>query len=182
MAQTAWAIAEAAPGRFCLGIGTSSPAIVENWNGVPLRRPLRRMRETVGFLRQAFAGEKISTSGGSFEVRGFRLAKAPVQPPPIFVAALREKMLALAGSLADGVLINWLSPEDVAKVVAVAREAARQAGRDPQALEVACRIFVLPPVPDDVARMMGRWAIAAYLNTPVYSAFHSWLGRGETLG
>ncbi|MBI2912763.1 MAG: LLM class F420-dependent oxidoreductase [Chloroflexi bacterium] len=182
LAMEAAALAEAAPGRFCLGIGTSSPAIVEKWNGVPLRRPLRRMRETVAFLRQAFAGEKISTSGGSFEVDGFRLAKTPGQPPPVFVAALREKMLALAGSLADGVLINWLSPQDVAKVVAVAREAARQAGRDPQALEVACRIFVLPPVPDDVARMMGRWAIAAYLNTPVYSAFHAWLGRGETLG
>ena len=51
------AAAEAAPGRFCLGLGTSSPAIVEKWNGVQLKDPLRRMRETLAFLRQALAGE-----------------------------------------------------------------------------------------------------------------------------
>ena len=43
LAQSAAAVAEVAPGRFCLGIGSSSPAIVENWNGVPLRRPLSRI-------------------------------------------------------------------------------------------------------------------------------------------
>src|SRR3989304_9936083 len=51
MAQTAWAIAEAAPGRFCLGLGSSSPAIVENWNGGPFRKPLTRVRDTPAVLR-----------------------------------------------------------------------------------------------------------------------------------
>src|SRR3990172_9816427 len=50
LAMEAAALSEGAPGRFCLGLGTSSPAIVENWNGVPLRRPLRRMREMGRFL------------------------------------------------------------------------------------------------------------------------------------
>ena len=47
LAQTAAAIEELAPGRFCLGIGTSSPAIVERWNGVPLSEPMKRMRDTI---------------------------------------------------------------------------------------------------------------------------------------
>src|SRR3990172_5059058 len=72
LAMQAAALSEAAPGRFCLGLGTSSPAIVENWNGVPLRRPLRGVGEVVAFLRLALAGEKVSMSGGSFEVSGFR--------------------------------------------------------------------------------------------------------------
>lgn len=182
LAMSAAAMAEAAPGRFCLGVGSSSPAIVEKWHGVSLRRPLDRVQDTLSFLRQALAGEKITVNAGSFHVEGMRLGRAPVQAPPIFIAALREKMLALAGARADGVIVNWLSPGDVAKVIAVAKDAARAAGRDPEALEVICRIFVIPTPDEDVARRTGRFAIAGYLTTPVYFAFHEWLGRGGALG
>jgi len=179
LAMSAATAAEAAPGRFCLGLGSSSPAIVERWNGVPLRRPLERMREVVAFLRAVFAGEKASSE--ALGVQGYRLGRRLAAPPPIFIAALRERMLALAGSMGDGLIINWLSPDDVPKAVTVAREAARAAGRDPEALEVVCRIFVLPTEDRNVARLIGGRAIAGYLTTPVYSAFHQWLGRGEAL-
>jgi len=179
LAQTAAAVAEAAPGRFCLGIGSSSPAIVESWNGVELRRPLERVRETVAFVRAALSGEKAASD--ALGVRGFRLSRRFAQPPPIFIAALREKMLALAGSVGDGVILNWLAPGDVPKCVEIARRAAQAAGRDPEALEVACRIFVLMDADDGVVRLVGRRVAAAYLSTPVYSAFHAWLGRGDLL-
>ena len=179
LAMTAAAVAEMAPGRFCLGLGASSPAIVESWNGLKLRRPLERVRETVAFLREALAGEKASSP--VLGVRGFRLSRRFAGPPPIFIAALRERMLALAGSVGEGVIINWLSPADVPKVVKVAREAAGAAGRDPAALEVGCRLFVLPALPEEAARALARWVVAAYLTTPVYSAFQRWLGRGEAL-
>lgn len=181
LAMTAAAMAEAAPGRFCLGIGSSSPAIVEAWNGEPLRRPLSRVRDVLAFLRQAFAGGKVSFVSESFRVDGLRLARPPSSPPPIYVAALRPRMLALAGSLADGVIINWLSPEDVAKVVPVARDAAAAAGRDPGDLDIVCRIFVVPTPDEAVARRVGKFAVAGYLTTPVYYAFHRWLGRGPAL-
>ncbi len=178
-AMSAATVAEAAPGRFCLGIGASSPAIVERWNGVPWRQPLARTREVLSFLRAAFAGEKVTNE--ALGVRGYRLGRRFAEPPPVFVAALRRKMLELAGSAADGVIINWLSPEDASKAVGVARGAAQAAGRDPDALEVVCRIFVLPPADDTVVRFVARRAIAGYLTTPVYGAFHRWLGRGEAL-
>lgn len=181
LAMSAAAMAEAAPGRFCLGIGSSSPAIVEKWNGVPLQRPVQRVRDTLSFLRQALSGEKLTAAVGSFHVEGMRLGRAPAASPPIYVAALREKMLALAGALADGVIINWLAPSDVATVVAVAKDGARAAGRDPDGLDVVCRIFVIPTPDEGVARAVGRFAIAGYLTTPVYSAFHEWLGRADVL-
>ncbi len=181
LAMSAGAMADLAPGRFCLGIGTSSPAIVENWNGVPLRRPLGRMRETLAFLKQALSGEKTSITVEPYAVRGFRLGRAPALPPPVYVAALRERMLRLAGEQADGVVINWLGPDDVPKVVGVAQQAARMAGRDPNALDVVCRIFVIPTEDANIARMMGRFIVSAYLTTPFYYAFHEWLGRGPAL-
>jgi probable F420-dependent oxidoreductase len=179
LAQTASAIEELAPGRFCLGIGTSSPAIVENWNGVPLEQPLKRMRQTISFLRQAFAGEKIGVSIGPYNVRSFRLARAPASPPPIYVGALREKMIAVGAAEGDGVITNYISPEDARKVAAVANDTAKAAGKP--APDIACRIFVIASEDRQAAQMVGRYAISAYLTTPFYYAFHEWLGRGEVL-
>jgi len=181
LAMSTTATAEAAPGRFCLGLGSSSPAIVERWNGVPLKRPLQRMREIVAFLRQALTGEKTTAEAETFKATGVRLSRLAGGMPPIFVGALRQKMLELAGEVGDGVILNWLSPSDVSKVVPVAKEAAEKAGKDPDEFEVACRIFVVPTEDENVVKMLGRYVIAAYLTTPVYYPFHEWLGRGEAL-
>src|SRR4051794_37045198 len=53
LAQTAAALAEAAPGRFVLGIGTSSNVIVQQWNDIPFDEPYKRTRDVVRFLRRA---------------------------------------------------------------------------------------------------------------------------------
>jgi alkanesulfonate monooxygenase SsuD/methylene tetrahydromethanopterin reductase-like flavin-dependent oxidoreductase (luciferase family) len=92
--------------------------------------------------------------------------------PPILVAALRPGMLRLAGREGDGAIINWLSPADVRTVVPHVGEGK----------EIVARVFVIPTDDRDAVRTIGRRAIAAYLNVPVYSAFHEWLGRGEILG
>jgi probable F420-dependent oxidoreductase len=176
MAQSAAALADAAPGRFAIGIGSSSNVIVERWNGVPFVEPYRKVRDTVRFLRDAFSGEKVSRAYDTFEVQGFRLGIRPEQTPPILVAALREGMLRLAGREADGVIINWLGPNDVPTVTRVVRDAAGGEER-----EVVCRVFVCPSDNAEVVRAAARFAIAAYMNVPVYAAFQAWLGRGEQL-
>lgn len=179
LAQTASAIADLAAGRFCLGIGTSSPAIVENWNGVPLEQPVARMRQTLTFLKQAFAGEKMATTVGPFNIRGFRLARLPTAPPRVYVAALRAKMLRLGASQADGVITNYISPDDARKISAVANEAAKAAGKE--APDIACRIFVIATEDENAAQMIGRFTVSGYLTTPYYYAFQEWLGRGDAL-
>ena len=103
--------------------------------------------------------------------------RARREPVPILVAALREGMLRLAGREGDGAIINWLSADDVATVAPIVHEAG-----DGDAKEIVARIFVAPTDDADTVRGMGRFAIAAYLNVPVYAAFHEWLGRGELLG
>jgi probable F420-dependent oxidoreductase len=171
LAQSVAAMAEAAPGRFTLGIGTSSDVIVSRWNGIEFAQPYQRVRDTIRFLRSALAGEKVDHEYETFTVRGFRLARPVEHPPPLFLAALRPGMLRLAGREADGVIINWLSAQDVATVVP-------ELGAD---IPVAARIFVIPTEDADAARTIGRRMVAAYLNVGVYAAFHRWLGRGPEL-
>jgi probable F420-dependent oxidoreductase len=181
LAMSAAGIAEIAPGRFVLGIGSGSQPIVEQWNSGKFDKPATRVREMVGFLRGALAGERMTFSGKTFSVDGFRLSRVPAQPVPIHVAALREGMLKVAGEVADGVCVNWLSAEDVRKSVAVVRAAAAAAGRDPASIEVTARLMVNIDPPSPESGTFCRRTIAAYLTVPVYAEFHRWLGRGPAL-
>ena len=177
LAQCVASLADAAPGRFAFGVGSSSNVIVERWNGVPFVEPYKRVRDVVRFLRDALTGEKVTKTYDTFEIQGFRLGVRPEQAPPILVAGLREGMLRLAGREADGAIINWLSAADVRRVADVVDDAAGGAER-----ELVARIFVCPSDRADVVRESARFAIAAYINVPVYAAFHEWLGRGEVFG
>lgn len=177
LAQTVGSLAQAAEGRFALGIGSSSNVIVERWNDIAFDKPYQRTRDVLRFLRQALTGEKVTEEYETFQVRGFRLGPVPEQPVPILVAALREGMLRLAGREGDGAIINWLSADDVARVAGIVQESGGGDGDK----EIVARIFVAPTTDGDAVRQLGKMAIAAYLNVPVYAAFHDWLGRGEAL-
>ena len=172
IAQSAVTLAGAAPGRFTLGLGASSPAIVEDWNSLAFDQPFRRTRDVLRFVRAALAGEKVTGTFDTFSVRGFRLENPPPEPVPILLGALRPQMLALAGREADGAILNWLASGDVARCLdAIGNDNAR----------VVARIFVCPTEDVSYARALGRRMIAAYLTVPAYAEFHRWLGRGQVL-
>ena len=173
-AQSVATLADAAPGRFAIGIGSSSNVIVQKWNGIPFLEPYKKVRDVVRFLNDALSGEKVAHTYDTFTVDGFRLGIRPEVKPAILVAALREGMLKLAAREADGAIINWLSPEDVRTVADVVHAAA---GGVPK--EIVARIFVCPSTNTEVVRAAARFAIAAYMNVPVYADFHRWLGRAD---
>ncbi|OLR95005.1 LLM class F420-dependent oxidoreductase [Actinokineospora bangkokensis] len=171
LAMSAATIAELAPGRFALGIGTSSPTIVSDWNAVPFEEPFKRTRDTLRFLRSALAGEKVTAEYDTFSVAKFRLERPPAAPPEILLAALRPGMLRLAAREADGAITNWLAATDVPQV----RSELGTGG------ELVGRVFVCPTEDADAARGLGRLLISSYLTVGAYAAFHDWLGRGERL-
>ncbi|HNI34469.1 MAG TPA: LLM class F420-dependent oxidoreductase [Microthrixaceae bacterium] len=178
LAQQVGTMAAAAPGRFVFGIGTSSDVIVEKWNGLAFEEPYRRTRDTVRFLKDALTGAKTDTDATGFSSHGFRLGvTVPDGQVPIVVAALREGMLKMAGREADGAVVNWLSADDAATVSSIVQAASP----DGTPREVVARIFVAPTTDRDLVHKFGRLAISAYLNVPVYAAFHEWMGRGEAL-
>lgn len=176
LAQSVASLADAAPGRFVFGVGSSSHVIIERWNGIPFESPYTRVRDTVRFVRAVMTGEKVTMNCDSFRVDGFKLGIRPTEPVPILVAALREGMLRLAGREGDGAIINWLSADDVATVAPIVQTAGAGTPK-----EVVARILVAPSRDADTVRAMGRQHIAAYLNVPVYAQFHESLGRGDLL-
>jgi probable F420-dependent oxidoreductase len=171
LAVQAGTMADLAPGRFVMGIGTSSKVAVEQWNGIPFDKPYQRSRDMLRFLREALAGGKVTQQYETFSVDGFRLDPAPKVPPALALAALRPGMVKLAAAEAGIAITNWLAPTDVPQVRGVA-------GPD---CELVARIFVIPTSDAGTARYIGKRVVAAYLTVPVYAAFHQWLGRGEVI-
>jgi probable F420-dependent oxidoreductase len=165
LAQQAAALSDASGGRFVLGIGASSDRIVEGWNQMPFAKPLTKMSQTVKFLRVAFAGERTST--------GFKLERAPTEPVPIVLAALRGKMLRLAVERADGAFTNFLPLAALPKVTAELDGA-------PEGFELLCRFFCLPGEREQV-EPLARFMFASYATVPVYEAFFRWLGYGDRI-
>src|SRR5690348_4799621 len=93
-----------------LGIGISSPAVAGQWHGAGYTdRPIAQVREFVTLLRECLAGDAVTFEGDFYTVKRFRLGvRLGDTRPKIFVAALNEQMLRLAGAIADGVLLNYL--------------------------------------------------------------------------
>jgi probable F420-dependent oxidoreductase len=176
MAAGAGSLAQLAPGRVVLGLGASSETIVQAWGGVPFERPLQRIRETVGVLRQMLAGERVTFAGKTISTRGFRLVSLPPAPVPIYLAGLMPPMLELAGEIADGVVLNFMPVEAVPRMLEHVRRGAQRAGRDPAEIEVVSRFQTI--VTDDVpaARAARRHMMGPYFATSVYNRFVAWCG------
>lgn len=176
LAMSAGTLAQLSGDRFVLGLGSSSHAIVGEWNGIPFEAPLGHVRECVEVVRQALSGEKTDYQGKHFRSRGLRLGSRPAKPVPVYVAALRGRMLRLAGEVGDGLVVNFFPVTALPKMLAAYREGARAAGRDAAGDEVVCRFQVA--VTDDVpkARELVRMAFGGYLAQPVYNRFLAWCG------
>jgi probable F420-dependent oxidoreductase len=165
LAQEAAGVADATNGRFVLGIGASSDRIVEGWNGLAFEKPLTKISETVDYLRTVLAGERGEG--------GFKLERAPEQPVPIVLAALRGKMLELAVEKADGAFTNFLPLAGLPQVTAQLEQA-------PDGFELLCRFFCLEGEREQV-EPLARFMFSSYITVPVYEAFYRWLGYGDQI-
>ena len=172
LAQSAAALADASAGRFVLGIGSSSDRIVERWNGIPFEKPLTHVREAVAGLRPVFAGERGAG--------GFKLEAPPPEPIPIYVAALRGRMLRLAGEVGDGAWVNFLPLSAAEQVVGEVRAGEQAAGREAGSVDIVCRFFNVPAPPEEGLPFV-RFMFAAYATVPVYAEYFRWLGFADQI-
>jgi probable F420-dependent oxidoreductase len=173
LSQHASALSDISGDRFCLGIGSSSDVIVERWNGMRFTKPRTRVRETISFLRSALEGERAGAGR-------FKLTSPPKTRVPIFVAALRERMLETAGELGDGAIVNFLPRSAVKDVLSYVQRGEELAGKAPKSTEVVCRFFCIQGDKESALALAQRM-FCAYATVPVYEQFFRWLGYGDQI-
>jgi probable F420-dependent oxidoreductase len=167
------------PGRFILGLGTSTKALVENFHGMPFDKPVTRLRETIEIAREAMSGREVHYRGTLVSLDGYRLRVKPrAAPPPIYAAALSPASLRVVAERADGWLPYLLPVRGIAKTVEELRAGAKSAGRPEGALCIAPMVVTAVSRDRAEARDAARRHIGFYLGAmgPHYRGFVAGFG------
>jgi 5,10-methylenetetrahydromethanopterin reductase len=178
-AKTAAQLDQASEGRFLLGLGVGND-VMNGRFGLPPFPPLQMIEEYVGALRAALAGNPAG-----FDGQLFRTGMVPFDSParaelPVYLAALGPRMLELAGRIADGVILNLMSPAQAGLAASLVRAAAAAAGRDAAAVEVVCVVHVCLSDDRDAAAAAARAVVPRYVLHPaVAKLFGSDLGAAR---
>ena len=179
LAATANVISQVLPGRFIMGLGSSSQTIMGQWNGIPLDKPLTRVKETALMVRSMLSGEKSNfTEFDTLYSRGYRQAPAD-NPPPVYIGALRPKMIEMAAEVGDGVIFNLWPKSALPKMIEAVKRGAERAGKNWQDVEIVNRAMVLCTDDKAAGRDLFRAAFGPYYATPVYNKFLAWAGYAD---
>ncbi|WP_254538379.1 TIGR04024 family LLM class F420-dependent oxidoreductase [Halomarina litorea] len=170
IAQAAASVQSLAGGRLRLGLGTSSPALVEGWHGLEFDRPLRRLREAIEIIKQATAGEEVTYDGEIFTPEGFSLEMPTPVDVPIDVAALGPKGVELTGRFADGWVPQLFTPDGLDQRLDDLRRGAELANRDPEEFRTSVLVRSCALEDGERARQLGRQHVAFMIS--LYGPFY----------
>jgi 5,10-methylenetetrahydromethanopterin reductase len=164
-AKTAAQLDQAAGGRFILGLGVGNAVMNARFGLSPLA-PLLMVEEYVAVVRS------VLNKGTGYDGQLFRTGMIPLDSPPVraglpvWLGALGPRMLALAGRIADGVILNLMTPVQAGEAAGRVRDAARAAGRDPASVEVACVVHCCLSDDPAAAAAAARAVVPRYVLHP----------------
>ena len=151
LAVQAATVGQISGGKFVLGLGTGGYGAAF-WREVGLPdRPLAVMRDYVSVLRRLLAGETVTHDGPAVRLQKYGLGR-PTPPVPVYLGALGPGMLRLAGECADGVLLNWATPQAIAWSAERVAEGARSVDRAPSQVPIMMYIRVCIDQEIEIAR------------------------------
>jgi alkanesulfonate monooxygenase SsuD/methylene tetrahydromethanopterin reductase-like flavin-dependent oxidoreductase (luciferase family) len=153
-AMSGGTVSQLTGGRFIMGIGAGGayrPG-TRRALGLPRFSALALMRDYLVTVRGLVAGEEVNYAGEVVTLRGVKLAITPPPHTPVYLGALGPEMLRLGGELADGICLNWCSPEQIAWSRDRIAEGTARVKRDPSSVQVAEYIRVCVDQDIDVAR------------------------------
>jgi len=162
LAMGAATLASLSRGRFVLGLGASTPQLVEGLHDVPFGAPLAQMRRVVTQIRALLRGERVPLAVAK-EARALRLNVPPAEVP-ICLAAIGDASVRLAGEIADGWMPFLYPLRMLGQGLERLREGATRGGR-------AALPVVYPMIPASVdedadkARAGAAWLVAFYLTS-----------------
>jgi alkanesulfonate monooxygenase SsuD/methylene tetrahydromethanopterin reductase-like flavin-dependent oxidoreductase (luciferase family) len=176
LAMAAATVHDLSGGRMILGIGTGDPRAVERMGTGGVREVVRRY---IRVVKRALSGELVE-GDDLLGARGFRLGlSSPYSPPPVWLGALGDSMIGLAGEVADGVLLNWCTPERVAAAKRILVERAERSGRDPTEVTIAVYVRACLGVEEPVAMEALRRMTGLYASFPNYRRQFGLMGLGR---
>jgi len=167
LAMAATSLQRASGGRFALGLGASSPPLVEGLHGITWQQPLARMRATLVAVRALLDGDRLPLDRA--DVRALRLGTPPEARVPILLAALAPSSVRLAGELADEWLPFLWARSRIADGRMLLAEGEAAAERStPTAVAMSVPLAIAQD--DEAARQIAAGWLLAYLTRmgPLY--------------
>ena len=172
-------LAKRTGGRFIMGIGSGGAYQPRSRQtmGLASVSALAMMRDYLTTIKALVAGEEVNYQGDVVTLRRIRLAIDPPPRTPVYLGALGPEMLRLAGELADGVCLNWCTPEQIAWSRERIAEGAARTGRSPGDVKVMEYIRVCVDEDPEVSRRAFALSTMGYaLGRRVPSARERGLG------
>ena len=160
LGAAAVAVDELSGGRLVLGLGTNNETMVRGL-GLPWKEPRTALREATGWIRRVFAGDTAPAIHVSF-----RAARRPI---PIHFGGVALETAALAGEIADGLMLYLATPDRARQVIDRMTAAARSAGRTPGAVQVTLLVPTFLSDRLEAARAAARVFLARYAGRSLYT-------------
>ena len=101
-------LARAFPGRFMPGFGHGVGVWMEQIGAAP-KSSLKNLAATVSVVRRLLGGEEVTAHVDRVNLDQVRMQTTPEEMPQLYVGAMREKSLQLAGRVGDGVILTGMS-------------------------------------------------------------------------
>ncbi len=163
LAQAAGTLSRLSSKKTLLGIGLSSPAVVEEWYGAEFEPALRRERETIEIVQAVLTENPLKYDGRLFDLDFDSLRFEPPDDVGVYVAAQGEKNTRLVGEFADGWMPTYIPLSKLEKANENIRAGAEKRGRDPEKIDTVP--FLTTCVLDDgeCAKKRCRATIAFYI-------------------
>jgi len=190
MANLGWDLQAYSRGRFILGLGTQIQPHIEKRFSMPWSHPVRRMREYIHALHAIWDcwqhGTTLNFDGEFYTHRlmtpMFTPEQHPHGTPPIFLAAVGERMTEMCGEVADGLLAHAFTTRRYLDEVTLPtlQRGLTRAGRSRDDVAVACPVFLVTGTDEEsmaAAAAAIRKQIAFYASTPAYRSvleLHGW--------
>ena len=149
--------------RSVLGLGVSTPALVENWHGIKFNYPIEKLREYLQCVKLVMKGSKVFFVGKYYKINNFKiLFKPPREDPPIYIAAINDKMIDLSCQLANGVLLYLRPKNELPKAVKNIKKKLKYSSN--KKFEICCAFITAVSDKDpDQARLRAAKTLAFYV-------------------
>jgi 5,10-methylenetetrahydromethanopterin reductase len=166
-AMAAFTLDDLAPGRIIIGLGAGTPALAENWHGIEFLHPLRRLEEFTECFRCILTGKKVNYEGVFYNIRDFSIMyRSKGKNIPIFFGAVNKRMIKLATSLSDGVILYLRPLDEIREAVGMINSLVQRSAKN---FEICC-VFItaISDQNPGLARLRASKTLAFYIAVGKY--------------